>query len=361
MPPSARLLHPQQDRRPRQRRVYTVRAGIRAATHSVNIEATSSSRASSQRFLESSRRAKAASKSTWWWTPSAASLPGELFKDLTAAGDACSSITDPVVHASRINNPHPSRADRRGRKSGSSAAPAGVLGYDHGQDGQKRRWRDTMFRVEGPAVRDLQAAFSGSWLETSGEVWRTWSTSAGARRRRQLGHGRGQLADRTLVAQRMIFQPCSPPPRNRSTSPRLLPARPLRARADPGSGTELEVASSCPAKHSDHLITRRSSRRLFRNLLRAGANLHYKPSDAPARPCSWTACGASWVDELTTDPSGINDELNLAVFDDGRRSAWRRLRGGPREQQGRQLPGLVAAVPHRARPRWLGWLLERQQ
>src|SRR6185369_11284467 len=31
-----------------------------------------------------------------------------------------------------------------------------------------------------------------------------------------------------------------------------------------------------------------------------------------------------------------------------------RLRGGPREQQGRQLPGLVTAVPHRARPRVAG-------
>src|SRR5450432_1385899 len=37
--------------------------------------------------------------------------------------------------------------------------------HDHGKDGKKRRWRDTMFRVEGPAVRDLQAAFAENWLE----------------------------------------------------------------------------------------------------------------------------------------------------------------------------------------------------
>ena len=27
-----------------------------------------------------------------------------------------------------------------------------------------------MFRVQGPVVRDLQAAFAENWLETSGEV-----------------------------------------------------------------------------------------------------------------------------------------------------------------------------------------------
>src|SRR5438445_3659274 len=42
--------------------------------------------------------------------------------------------------------------------------------YDHGRKSRKRRWRDTMFRVEGPAVRDLQATFAENWLETSGEV-----------------------------------------------------------------------------------------------------------------------------------------------------------------------------------------------
>src|SRR4029453_5388046 len=34
----------------------------------------------------------------------------------------------------------------------------------------KPRWRDTMFRVEGRIVRDLQSIFAENWLESSGEL-----------------------------------------------------------------------------------------------------------------------------------------------------------------------------------------------
>src|SRR5438270_754475 len=32
------------------------------------------------------------------------------------------------------------------------------------------RWRDTMFRIEGSAVVDLQSTFAENWLEASGEI-----------------------------------------------------------------------------------------------------------------------------------------------------------------------------------------------
>nr|MBA3805262.1 cardiolipin synthase B [Acidobacteriota bacterium] len=43
---------------------------------------------------------------------------------------------------------------------------------DHWLKGDEKnpRWRDTMFRVEGPAVSSLQAAFVENWLESSGEI-----------------------------------------------------------------------------------------------------------------------------------------------------------------------------------------------
>src|SRR5436853_1079781 len=43
---------------------------------------------------------------------------------------------------------------------------------DHWYKGKHRhpRWRDTMFRIEGPEVTGLQATFAENWLESSGEL-----------------------------------------------------------------------------------------------------------------------------------------------------------------------------------------------
>src|SRR5207245_2159926 len=35
---------------------------------------------------------------------------------------------------------------------------------------KKQRWRDTMFRVEGDIVRDMQSVFAENWLESSGRI-----------------------------------------------------------------------------------------------------------------------------------------------------------------------------------------------
>src|SRR4030095_9136575 len=43
---------------------------------------------------------------------------------------------------------------------------------DHGLYGGRKssRWRDTMFRVKGGAVTDLQSTFVENWLESSGAI-----------------------------------------------------------------------------------------------------------------------------------------------------------------------------------------------
>ena len=109
--------------------------------------------------------------------------------------------------------------------------------YDHGKDGKKRRWRDTMFRVEGPAVRDLQAAFAENWLETSGEVladmeYFRWCEEAGDSSAMVVA---SSPSTGTLVAQPDdLPDPARLRPEVDPHHHALLPARPLRARgADP--------------------------------------------------------------------------------------------------------------------------------
>ena len=39
-----------------------------------------------------------------------------------------------------------------------------------GQCRNKEQWRDTHFRLEGPAVAQLQGVFAANWIQTEGEV-----------------------------------------------------------------------------------------------------------------------------------------------------------------------------------------------
>src|SRR6187549_718201 len=96
------------------------------------------------------------------------------FKDLTAAGGRV-LFYHPIrwYTLPRINN----RTHRELIIVDGEVGFIGGAGFadhwlydDAGHRKTKRRWRDTMFRVEGPAVRELQSVFAENWLEASGEV-----------------------------------------------------------------------------------------------------------------------------------------------------------------------------------------------
>ena len=241
--------------------------------------------------------------------------------------------------------------------------------YDHGPGGRKRRWRDTMFRVQGPAVRDLQAAFAENWLETSGEVladmsYFRWCEECGESSAMVVASApstgrsaRNRMIYQTLLAsaQRSIH----------ITTPYFQPDRYARAelvRAVRERGVEVKVI--VPGKNSDHLLTRRSSRRLFGKLLRAGARIYeYQPTMMHTKVLivdgMWSVVGSTNFDQRSF---GINDEINLAIFDP---ELTARLERDFAEDLAHS-----TAVSYRDWSRrsllergheWLGWLLERQQ
>jgi cardiolipin synthase len=192
----------------------------------------------------------------------------------------------------------------------------------HGHKNRKRRWRDTMFRVEGDAVRDLQSTFAENWLETTGEILSdshffpcceapgpTTALIVGSAP--TAGHStRIRMLFQTLLAsaQRSIH----------ITSPYFLPDKSARAemvRAIHERGVEVKIIN--PGQHTDHLITRRSSRRLYGELLRAGAKIYeYQPSMIHTKTMiidrMWSVVGSSNFDHRSF---GLNDEVNLAAFD----------------------------------------------
>jgi cardiolipin synthase len=246
---------------------------------------------------------------------------------------------------------------------------AGIADHWYKQLGKKQRWRDTMFRVEGRAVAGLQSLFAENWLESSGELLtatryytsRRASGSAAAlvvhSSPSQGRATRARMLYQTLLAsaQRSIH----------ITTPYFLPDRHMREeiiRAIQSRGVEVKII--VPGKHSDHLLTRRSSRRIYGHLLRNGAQIfEYKPSMIHTKSMvidgSWSIVGSTNFDHRSF---GLNDEMNLAALDEV-------LAARLEEDFERDL-AVSRNITYKAWRRrspiervneWLGWIIERQE
>ena len=186
---------------------------------------------------------------------------------------------------------------------------------------KKPRWRDTMVRIEGEAVANLQATFAENWLEGCGDVLtgedyfpapvpaRTQATAmivnstptaGGATRARLLFQMLFSSAQRTIHITTPYFLP------DRSIMDELV-----RAVTERG----VEVMLIVPGKKSDHMLTRSSSRRAYGRLLEAGARIYeYQPAMIHAKILLidglWGVVGSTNIDNRSF---GLNDEVNLAV------------------------------------------------
>jgi cardiolipin synthase A/B len=246
---------------------------------------------------------------------------------------------------------------------------AGVADHWLINKGDRRRWRDTMVRVQGDAVPNLQATFAENWLESCGEVLTgpdyypicdaptessvlviNSTPSAG-------GATRARMLFQLLVAsaQKSIH----------ITTPYFLPDSSLSdelARAVSERGVQVKIV--VPGRHSDHMLTRSSSRRAYGKLLRAGARIfEYDPAMIHAKILLvdgvWSVVGSTNFDNRSF---GLNDEVNLAAFDeDFTRRLEEDFASDMAEsseisyEQWRRRPLFERA------PELLGWVLERQQ
>jgi cardiolipin synthase len=235
------------------------------------------------------------------------------------------------------------------------------------------RWRDTMVRVTGDAVPSLQATFLENWLEACGEVLtgpvyfpllrpgREAKGSAAALVVNSTpsagGSTRARILMQTLIAsaQRSVD----------ITTPYFLPDRSLsdelvRAARDRG----VDVRLVTPGSHTDHLLTRSSSRRAYGKLLLAGIRIYeYIPAMIHAKILivdeMWSVVGSSNFDNRSF---GLNDEVNLAVHDRG-------LAARLAEDFARDLSDSREITYEQWRkrswvervPELVGWVLERQQ
>jgi len=247
--------------------------------------------------------------------------PASLFEPLLRAGGK-------VVRYNRLTWYHLLRMDSRTHRElvivdGKRGFIGGAGVADQWLTGVKSNphWRDTMIRVEGEAVANLQATFAENWLQGAGElivgnayfpdiqcpdattalVINSTPTIGGSTRARILMQLLIASATRNIAI----------------TTPYFLPDKTLMRELCRAISRGVKVQILVPGTKSDHMLTRSTSRGAYGELLKSGAEVYeYQPSMIHAKVLIvdelWSVVGSTNFDNRSF---GINDEVNLAVRD----------------------------------------------
>jgi cardiolipin synthase len=195
---------------------------------------------------------------------------------------------------------------------------------DHWYKDQKNnpRWRDTMVRFEGDSVAGLQAVFAENWLESSGEIltgWEYFPLMRPAIRTPALVVGSAPTTGKSTKA-RVLFQTLLASAKKSIyiETPYFLPDSSARNELIRAVKRNVDVRIIVPGHKIDHHMTRSSSRRLYGDVIQAGAKIfEYEPAMIHAKILIidglWSVVGSTNMDSRSFS---INDEVNIAVLDE---------------------------------------------
>lgn len=182
------------------------------------------------------------------------------------------------------------------------------------------QWRDTHFRVTGPVVAQMQAAFADNWIDATGKVLRgeayfppvqpaggalaqmfSASPGGGAQSMQLLYLLSIAAATRTVDLSAAYF----------------IPDEAAVAELVAAARRGVRVRIILPGERIDWMVVRRASRARWGPLLEAGAQIHeYQPTMYHVKMMVvdgvWTTVGSTNFDPRSF---AINDEANLNVHD----------------------------------------------
>ena len=183
-----------------------------------------------------------------------------------------------------------------------------------------KHWRDTHYRVEGPAVEQLQAAFADNWMETTGhglagadyfpvdhtqrgdlsaQVFKS-SSDSGSESMELMYLLSMSAARKNIRLATAYFVP------DKLTIQTLLKAR--------QRGVSVQII--VPGGHIDEKIVRRASRARWGEMLQAGIEIYeYQPTMYHCKQMivddQWVSIGSANLDNRSFR---LNDEANLNVM-----------------------------------------------
>ena len=190
----------------------------------------------------------------------------------------------------------------------------------HAQDPQ--HWRDNHYRIDGPGVAQIQAAFADNWMQTTGlviegndyfpelspkgtqftQMFKS-SPTGGAQSMQLLMLMFLAHAQKTILIESAYFVPDA------------MVREALESAARRGVNVEIIV----PGPHIDQQFVRQASRATWGHMLQAGVKIYeYQPTMIHSKmlvvDATWSSIGSSNLDERSFR---LNDEANLNVLDAG--------------------------------------------
>ena len=188
----------------------------------------------------------------------------------------------------------------------------------HAQDPD--HWRDTHFRIEGPAVAQMQAAFIDNWTEVSGNIldgvdYFPREEEAGSQVA-QLFHSSNEGGAESIHLMYLLAIAAATKSIDLSMAyfvPDDLATEALVAALKRG----VRVRIILPGHHTDASLVRQASRAKWGPILRAGAEIYeYQPTMFHCKVLvvdgQWTSVGSTNFDNRSFR---LNDEANLNVLD----------------------------------------------
>jgi cardiolipin synthase len=237
----------------------------------------------------------------------------------------------------------------------------------HHRKSRRGIWRDTMARIEGPVVADIQGVVAENWLECTGEILTSPETyKPGATPGSCAAFAvKSSPADRA-TASRVLFQTLVECATRRVLicTPYFLPDAALRQAFSRIARRNVEIMVIVPGAATDQRWVRLASRRIFGYLLPAGVRIfEYQGGMTHVKALIvddlWSVIGTTNVDNRSFE---YNDEVNLAVRD---AAVAGRLLDDFNLDLGRSHEVLLADWRRRPLAEKLvgtvAWLLERQQ
>jgi cardiolipin synthase len=182
-----------------------------------------------------------------------------------------------------------------------------------------REWRDNHYRIEGPAVSELQAAFAEHWIEATGELLmgdRFFPAIARA------GDKDAQIvvssANRRNVMHLMLMTALAAAEKTiRIGTPYFVPDEVTRRQLLAARQRGVDVQIIVPGSRTDARIVRNASRHFWGEMLAAGIRIHeFQPTMYHSKIAIvdevWTSVGSTNIDERALR---LNDEANINVYD----------------------------------------------
>ncbi|HUP46030.1 MAG TPA: cardiolipin synthase [Thermoanaerobaculia bacterium] len=183
-------------------------------------------------------------------------------------------------------------------------------------------WRETVIRVEGPVVTQMQFAFMDNWIKSRGELLTglDYFPSVPPRGDHLTQVIKSSPSEGSSTAKLLyIISIVSAQKSIYISNAYFVPDHDTRRALEGAVRRGVDVRVVVPGKHSDVPIVRQASRWHYELLLRRGIRIfEYHPTMMHAKTMVvdgiWTTVGSSNFDDRSFR---LNDEVNVNVYDEG--------------------------------------------